>query len=178
MTATPPMSTSALQASETSLDQLSNSMISMASITVPSQMSSSQESSTRIKSEVRDTSIPTILDQPERTATAASSHSHQKTLGIATLVGATIGGTFLLLLAIFWVVCIRHRRKMRIYRAPIYVSPYNTSDVTPGSGTCHKAKSRRSYEDIQQLDSKNVGVPEDSILRCFAELPAESVTRL
>jgi hypothetical protein len=175
ITITTTISTTTLQASQSSFLGLTTSTTSYP------QSKSSTESSTRIESEHRATPNATHMELPERTTTDVSSHSSQKSLPIATIVGATIGGAFLILLTIFLLVCIRYRRKESPYQAPKYGSSYNTSSaMTPDPGTAHEVKFSGSHDGIQQLDSKEVEGSRRKVFvlpQRFAELPAEPVTR-
>jgi hypothetical protein len=182
MTVMPTTSTSALQETEASSVNSFTSTTSTAWTTLPSQQLSSTGSSSHSESLAHVMSTLVNVDHPQTSAAAVLTHSTQSSLPIAAIVGTTVGGAFVILVSIVLVAWVRHRRKMRIHQAPIYVSPYNTSDdTTPKSGSPHKVVFRKSHEDIQQLDSKDVGVRRYSGTASpeyCAELPAGSVTRL
>jgi hypothetical protein len=181
-------STSALQETEASSVKSftsttsTASTASTASTTLPSQQLSSTSSSSHSESSAHVMATSVNVDHPQTSAAALLTHSTQSSLPIAAIVGATVGGAFVILVAIVLVAWVKHRRKMRIHQAPIYVSPYNTSnDTTPKSGSPHKVAFQKSQEDIQQLDSKDVGVrrySDTASPEYCAELPAGSVTRL
>ncbi|KAF2026105.1 hypothetical protein EK21DRAFT_103461 [Setomelanomma holmii] len=98
----------------------------------------------------------------------------------AAIAGAAVGAVILIALGIIVFVCCKRRRKRSIHQAPIYVSPYNSSDSDMSEHPkLVKAYMRNPWNEIQQLDSSEVGPRRHGRIgsRCFAELPAEPVTR-
>jgi hypothetical protein len=130
----------------------------------------------------RTTQYVTVSHQPSATSTVLPSSINQRSLPVATIAGAAVGGLVLITLIIFLLICFRRRKRKNIYQAPIYISPYNTTSSVRSQKLpiVYKTDLRRSCDQIQQLDSTNVdgtrSMARDSARR-FAELAAEPVMR-
>jgi hypothetical protein len=123
-----------------------------------------------------------VSNRPSATSSSRSGPTDSRSLSIAVIPGAAVGGLVLVALIVVILICLRRRRKQKsAYQAPLYISPYNSGgSLTPQKSRVHEVESRRSCEEIQQLDSRSIGVPrniDDESSRRFAELAAEPVTR-
>jgi hypothetical protein len=172
-TATPTMTS---QASDVSFTKIPIPTASFETLT------SSAAPTSRGDGSVQPTAYVTVSHQPSATSLSRSDSTSSRSLPLATIAGAAVGGSVLVALIIVILICLRRRRKQKsIYQAPIYISPYNSSrSFMPQKSPVYKAELRRSCGEIQQLDSRSIGVPRNlgnDSSRRFAELAVEPLTR-
>jgi hypothetical protein len=125
---------------------------------------------------VPTTAYATITNQPSEMSKATAQQTDTKPVLIAAIVGAVIGTLALIAFGVLLFSCVRGRKHKNIYKAPVYVSPYNINDnVSQKPRASLGAKCRGICDDVQQLDSREVQTPRrlrDEVFG-FAELPAE-----